>query len=117
MVTFVVRDVFCIWTISHIDSIDISWNLTTCDFGNFIVLLLSDWSKVLDQNWVWLLVYALAVLSLTSFIYPINAIGLFMFFTPLDILWERLILSARDAQGKDKKPNPVLIQNFGPIRK
>jgi carotenoid cleavage dioxygenase len=40
-----------------------------------------------------------------------------MLFTPLDILWEHLIIKARDAQGKDKKPNPVLIQNFGPIRK
>jgi len=39
----------------------------------------------------------------------LNAIGLAMFFTPLDILWEHLILKARDAQGKDKKPNPVLI--------
>ena len=42
-------------------------------------------------------VYALVVLSLTSFIYPLNAIGLAMFFTPLDILWEHLIIKARDA--------------------
>jgi hypothetical protein len=62
-------------------------------------------------------VYALVVLSITSFVYPFNVIGLAMFFTPLDVLWERLIISARDAQGKDKKPNPVLIQNFGPIKR
>jgi hypothetical protein len=40
-----------------------------------------------------------------------------MLFTPLDILWEHLIIKARAAQGKDKKPNPVLIQNFGPIKR
>jgi hypothetical protein len=61
--------------------------------------------------------YALAVLAVTSFLYPLNAIGLFMLFTPLDILWERLIIKARDKQGKDKKPNPILIQNFGPINR
>jgi len=42
-------------------------------------------------------VYALAVLAVISFIYPLNAIGLFMFFTPLDYLWEHLIIKARIA--------------------
>lgn len=42
-------------------------------------------------------VYALVILTITSFVYPINAIGLAMFFTPLDIIWERLIINARDA--------------------
>jgi len=41
--------------------------------------------------------YAMAVLAVTSFVYPLNAIGLFMFFTPLDLLWENLIVKARNA--------------------
>jgi len=67
-------------------------------------------------NFEFLNIYALAVLSVTSFIFPFNVIGLAMFFTPLDILWEHLIVKAREVQGKDKKPNPILVQNFGPIK-
>jgi hypothetical protein len=79
------------------------------------VFALSKLTGVADFDFI--NVYSIAILAITSFVYPLNAIGLAMFFTPLDFLWEHLIIKARAAKGMDDKPNPILIQNFGPIKR
>jgi hypothetical protein len=53
-------------------------------------------SKIVgSSSFDFLNIYALLVLSATSFIYPVNHIGLFLLFQPLDMLWEYMIKSAR----------------------
>ena len=52
---------------------------------------------------------------LISVVYPINYLGLFLLFKPLEIMFEACIKSSVKADGKDKKPNPILIGNFAPI--
>jgi hypothetical protein len=52
-------------------------------------------SKAVGKDFDFLNMYALVFLSLTSFLYPINGIGLFLLFAPLDMLLENLINKAR----------------------
>jgi hypothetical protein len=54
-------------------------------------------SMVIGNSFDCINLYALAALSITSFIYPFNYIGLFLLFEPLNMLWEHLLLSARKA--------------------
>ena len=41
-------------------------------------------------------------------LYPLNYIGLYILFKPISIMLEAGIMKAREAQGADKKPNPIL---------
>jgi len=75
--------------------------------------------KIFDTTGAWEYnnLYCWVAILLISVLYPLNQVGLFMLFWPLENLFESKIVSAAKSAGKYDKENPILIGNFGPIDK
>ena len=66
--------------------------------------------------WQYNNLYCWMAIMVSSLVYPINQVGLFLLFKPLDVYLKSKLKSEVKAAGKNTKPNPILTGNFGPIK-
>ena len=73
--------------------------------------------KIFDETGAWTYnnLYCWIGIGLISVIYPLNFIGLYLLFKPLEACFESKIRKGYRAKGLDQRPNPVLQGNFAPI--